>query len=89
MVVGNRDIAEEPSMKTAFLLCQGFTMSLAFPHPQASVGDSAWSLLGLCHHLCMVTCFYIPTESAGKASYQPFHHYRPGALDEEGREIDN
>lgn len=34
MMSVNKDITKEPSLKIAFLLFQGFTVSLAFPHPQ-------------------------------------------------------
>lgn len=39
MNVGNRQIAEDPSLKIAFLLAQGFTVSLATLHPQTSFWD--------------------------------------------------
>jgi hypothetical protein len=39
MVVGNRDLPEEPSLKIAFLLFQGFCVSLDFTIAQTSVWD--------------------------------------------------
>ena len=56
MVDGNRDLAEETSLKIAFLLFQGFTVSLDFLLPQASVCDNAWFLLSLIYFLYKFKC---------------------------------
>ena len=56
MVSVIRDITEEPSLKIAFLLFQGFTVS-SIPSSSASFRDSAWSFLALCHQLCKFTLF--------------------------------
>jgi hypothetical protein len=45
MVVGNRDLTEEISLKIAFLVIQGISVSLDFLLPWASVWDKAWFLL--------------------------------------------
>ena len=68
MVDGNRDLAEETSLKIAFLLFQGFTVSLDFLLPQASVCDNAWFLLSLLYFLYKLTSVYLPTGSFRKAS---------------------
>jgi hypothetical protein len=39
MVIGDRDLAEEHSLKIAFLIFQGFSVSLDFPLAQTSVWD--------------------------------------------------
>ena len=68
MVDGNRDLAEETSLKIAFLLFQGFTVSLDFLLPQASVCDKAQFLLSLPYFLYKLTSVYLPTGSFRKAS---------------------
>ena len=71
MVVGNRDLPEETSLKIAFLLFQGFTVSLDFLLPQASVCDKAQFLLSLPYFLYKLTSVYLPTGSTGR------HHPNP------------
>ena len=70
MVTGNRDLAEEPSPMIAFLLFQGFSVTLDFPLPETSVWDKACCLHSLPYYLYEFTSVCQPTWSVGKASPQ-------------------